>query len=234
MAKRRIHGSIPSRHWRNGASMFTRSAHFLATLLLAGPAGADQSQAQVVYSGLCEASAAVSLGTHAGRRFFVVASDEVNILRSYDLDGGGMGVAHDLGPFTGFQKSDIEGGARIGDIVWWISSHSFTASHKDKKERRILMATRLVWAAGGPEFKPVGMAQDLRDGIAAATGADPAELNIEGLAAGAAGALLIGLRAPLAGTKAQILPLRNPGQVLQGGAPDFGAVLPVEDRKSVV
>lgn len=228
MAKRRIHGTLPTVQRLDGVSMFIRPVFFLATLLLAGPAGADQSQAQVVYTGLCEASAAVSLGTNAGRRFFAVASDEVNILRSYDLDVGGIGASHDIGPFTGFAKSDIEGGARIGDIIWWISSHSFTSSHKDKKDRRILLATRIDWRTEGPELAPVGMAQDLRDGIAAATGAAASDLNIEGLAAGAGGALLIGLRAPLSGGKAQILPLRNPGQVLQGAQADFGSVLAVD------
>ncbi len=200
---------------------------FLFTLL-AGPAAADQTVPPVTYAGLCEASAAVYLGDRGGRRYFAVASDEVNILRSYDLAAGGVGKTHDIRPFTGFDKSDIEGGARIGDRVWWISSHSVTASGKDKQERRILIRTGLTWGSKGPELQPLGLSLDLRDAIAGALAAPASKLNIEALAAGADGALLIGLRAPLAGDLAQVLPLRNPDRVLEGEPAEFGPVLRID------
>jgi hypothetical protein len=83
--------------------------------------------------GLCEASAGAFLdATH-----FAVASDETNTLQIYERgkpDPIGKGV--DMKGFTGFDKSDLEGAAAIGDRIYWISSHSFNSSGEDKEKPR--------------------------------------------------------------------------------------------------
>jgi hypothetical protein len=127
--------------------------------------------------------------------------------------------------FTGFDKSDLEGAAAIGDRVYWISSHSFNSSGEDKKKRKVFFATKIVIENGKPTLKPTGKPiTSLRDGIAAAAGAQPGELNIEALSATPEGGLLIGLRQPLREIKneknevirkeAIVIPLDNPADVV--------------------
>jgi hypothetical protein len=165
----------------------------LAIVLLtaSAPSGAQAME----YKGLCEASAGAFLdATH-----FAVASDETNTLQIYERgkpEPIGPGV--DMEDFTGFDKSDLEGAAAIGDRVYWISSHSFNSKGEDKKKRKVFFATKVVTENGKPTLKPFGkVITSLRDGIAAAAGAQPAELNIEALSATPQRGLLIGLRQPL-------------------------------------
>ena len=177
------------------------------------------------YKGLCEASAGAFLdATH-----FAVASDETNTLQIYERgkpDPIGTGV--DMEDFAGFDKSDLEGAAAIGDRVYWISSHSFNKKGKDKAERKVFFATRIGKADGKPTLEGVGSpAASLRDAIAKAAGAQPGELNIEALAATPEDGLLIGLRSPLrkvgGGNEAIVVPFNNPAAVVdKGTAPDLG------------
>ncbi len=192
----------------------------LAVVLLT--AGAASGARAMEYKGLCEASAGAFLdATH-----FAVASDETNTLQIYE-----RGKPEPIGPgvpmenFTGFDKSDLEGAAAIGDRIYWISSHSFNSDGEDKKKRKVFFATKIVTEAGKPTLKPSGkVITSLRDGIAAAAGAQPAELNIEALSATPQRGLLIGLRQPLQEIKnkknkiirkdAIVVPLDNPEDVV--------------------
>jgi hypothetical protein len=190
----------------------------LAVALLA--AGAASGARAMEYKGLCEASAGAFLdATHCA-----VASDETNTLHIYERgkpDPIGKGV--DMEDFTGFDKSDLEGAAAIGDRVYWISSHSFSKKNKDKAERKVFFATKIVMENGKPTLEPTGKpVTSLRDGIAAAAGAQPGELNIEALSATPERGLLVGLRSPLrkvdGANQAIVVPFKNPADVIDNGA----------------
>jgi len=176
------------------------------------------------YKGVCEASA----GAYVDNDHFLVASDETNILRLYKRGGPEPVGAVNLEAFTGFDKSDLEGAAKIGDRVYWISSHSFNSSNEDKKKRRVFFATKTVFAGGVPSTVGVGKAiTSLRDGLASAANAAPKDLNVEGLAATPEGGLLIGLRSPLRNGNAIVVPLNNAAAVVEGGSPLWGKSIDV-------
>jgi hypothetical protein len=175
------------------------------------------------YKRLCEASAAVYIDA----RHFVVASDETNRLQIYQRgQAKPIDEGVDLEDFTSFDKSDLEAAARIGDRIYWISSHSYNRAGEDVKKRQLFLATRIVSKKGEPGLVPVGRpVTTLRDAIAKAAGVAKSALNIEALAATPKGGLLIGLRAPLRDGKAIVLPFTNPAAVVDtGAAPDFGPV----------
>lgn len=78
-----------------------------------------------VYWGSCDASAAVRVGAESQ---FVTASDEDDILRLYDSRQPGLpsfscDLTTFLEPDDSTKEPDIEGAARIGDRVYWITSH---------------------------------------------------------------------------------------------------------------
>jgi hypothetical protein len=76
------------------------------------------------FTGACDASAVVPLD----HRLFAMADDEDSILRVYARDQGGAPVQTiDLSKFLvlGSRRgeTDLEDAARIGELVFWISSH---------------------------------------------------------------------------------------------------------------
>jgi hypothetical protein len=161
-----------------------------------------------------------------------VASDETNTIQIYR-----RGTTQPVGPginlekFTSFDKSDIEGAARIGDRVYWISSHSFNSKGEDKSKRKLFFATRIVLVDGKPSIEGVGRpVKSLRDPLAKIAGVKPAELNIEGLAATPEGGLLIGLRAPLRNGNAIVVRFKNPEAMVgsPGVLPEFAEVPPLD------
>lgn len=176
------------------------------------------------YIGLCEASASSFIDDS----HFAVASDETNTFQIYR-----RGVARSIGPgidledFLDADKSDIEGAARIGDRVYWISSHSFNSNGEDRPKRQLFFATRIVRADGRPSIEGVGSpVKSLRDDLAKSARVEPSELNVEGLASTPEGGLLIGMRAPLRSHMAIVVPFMNPGSVVDsGGRPKFGEAL---------
>jgi hypothetical protein len=168
--------------------------------------GATPAEAQLRhYDGVCEASAASLIdATH-----FVVASDETETLTIYRRGNHPAPVS----TFRHANVSDLEASARIGNVIFWLTSHSFNNSGEDKPKRKLLFATRIVagpaLAAAGTEFR------GLRTMIAGALGIPEAalapQLNIEGLAATPEGDLLVGLRGPLTpGGAARVVRIRNP------------------------
>lgn len=179
------------------------------------------------YKGLCEASA----GAFLDDKHFVVASDETNVLQLYERGkpepiGDGFGMKR----FLGFEKSDLEAAAVIGDRVYWMSSHSLTKRGNDKDERKVFFAAKIGVADGRPALTPAGTgAADLRDALLKAAGVKKIHLNVEALAATPQGELLIGLRGPLRDDMALVVPFRNPAAVAeQGAAPDLGAAVPID------
>nr|HRK64961.1 hypothetical protein [Terricaulis sp.] len=80
---------------------------------------------ELQHTGCCDASAAAAIGDN----FFVVASDEDSVLRVYSRAADGSPVAtFNLRPHLNLGRSsaetDIEGAARLGDLVFWITSHA--------------------------------------------------------------------------------------------------------------
>jgi hypothetical protein len=187
--------------------------------------GADASAAE--YKRLCEASA----GVYLDALHFAVASDETNTLQIYRRgEAKPIGKGIDLEEFTSFEKSDLEGAARIGDRVYWISSHSLNKNGKDRDERKVFFATRITTKKGRPSLVEVGRpVTGLRDAIAEAAGVTKEEMNIEALAATPEGGLLIGMRAPLRDGKAVVVALKNPAAVVdQQQKPELTAMEPID------
>lgn len=110
----------------------------------------------LVFRGSSDASAAVTL-TDA---LFVVADDENNILRIYDKSHPGLPVStYDLSsylqPDPDGPEADIEGATRVGNRIYWISSHSRNKDGKMRLSRYRFFATDFAVDAGKTAFTPV-------------------------------------------------------------------------------
>jgi hypothetical protein len=188
--------------------------------------------------GLCDASAGVRID-----RFLVVADDERNQLRVYDWAAGGTPApAIDLASlsplFTGKDEADLEGMALLPDgTVWLTSSHDSGKGTERQPSRQRLFALSLQVApdgsglqaklAHGPTAELIEKGQytkpmyDILVNTVGKTSKDPLGLSIEGLAAGPAGSLLVGFRAPVHAGKALIQRLEDPAAFAGGGEPRF-------------
>jgi hypothetical protein len=199
---------------------------------------AKLAQAQeFAYRGMCDASAAVALD--AGH--FVVANDERNTLRVYKR---GQSDPVDSVPIFEFLKtkekkeSDLEGAARVGSRIYWISSHGTNSEGEVQERRYRLFATEITTKSGIPTVKTIGSApytrlladlsqakQLAKYDLSGASKKPPKSeggLNIEGLAATPQGELLIGFRNPIPNKKALLVPLKNPAAVIEGKSADLG------------
>src|SRR4051812_36160882 len=98
-------------------------------------------EAGPMFSGMSDASAAIDLG---GKRI-VVGDDETNSLRIFSTDGGAPLLTVELSAFLELDKknpeSDIEAAARIGDRIYWITSHGRSKDGKLMPNRQRLFAT---------------------------------------------------------------------------------------------
>lgn len=200
--------------------------------------GTRPSEGILAHEGCCDASAAVAL---PGNRF-VMANDEDNLLRVYAVgEAGGPIARFDV---TGYiqanleePEADIEGAARIEDVVFWITSHGRNKDGELRLSRRRFFAARFVdnhgelqWEAVGRPYKNLVHDLSTDPGFAEFRFAEAAErapkekggLNIEGLAATPNGHLLLGFRNPVPKGIALIIPIINPMQVLEGQRPQFG------------
>lgn len=203
------------------------------------------------YRGRSNVSGAVALDGHR----FIVADDENNQLSIFDKS-----QAKALKPcitlsrvFDGeiedgkHKELDLEGAARIGDVYFWIGSHSTSSKGNTRIARHSLFGIHISETKPGKyKAERCGaiynhLITDLKRDIRFITyGFDRAEniapkaiggLSIEGLAATPEQGLMIGLRNPLAGGltkddkhisgKAILIGLLNPLAVLQGQAAQF-------------
>lgn len=203
------------------------------------------------FTGSSDASAAVMLDA----RHFVVADDENNTLRIYAIDGpsGPVGqVELDLCIEPDHPEADIEGAARVADRIYWITSHGRNKNGKERPNRYAFFATDIVSDGRGvPTIKPVGrpyrrlaydvmlnqrlrflgldktirLAEPLTKSQREALAPKENGLNIEGLAAGPNGSLLVGLRNPhyldpvREKEMAILLVLENPDEMVIRGTP---------------
>jgi multidrug resistance efflux pump len=186
----------------------------------------------IVYRGMADASAAIAITSD----WMVVADDEESILRLYDRRAGGLPRAEwDLTTFLGFHRggkeADIEGSARIGDTLYWVTSHGRNAEGKLQTSRHRFFATRVAIVDGQPQLTPHGrpytsLLADLIDDprlepfvlnqAAALPPKADGGLNLEGLCPGPDGSVILGFRNPIPGGKALLLPLLNPAEVVAG------------------
>jgi hypothetical protein len=223
-------GTMPGTFGRAGFAL-------LAVTLATATAAQD-----VRYHGLCDASAAIALGPD----HFIVAEDEADILAVYRRGTPDPVGIVDLVDYLGNRKrsgkvkeADIEAAARIGDRIYWITSHGRDKGGDVEETRLRLFATDIVAGAAAPtvqavgsppykrllehllgeaKFRPLGLEDAAANPPEAANG-----LNIEGLADTPEGHLLIGFRNPRPGGKALLIPLTNPDDVVIGGKrPAFG------------
>ncbi len=192
----------------------------------------------IVFTGMGDASAAVAV---SGDRF-LAASDEDNTLRLYRLSQPGQPVQTcNLNRLWSARKKapemDLEGAARIGQRVFWISSHGRNADGDHAPRRHALFALDLTEAGDTVTLRPVGQ---IYTNLIAAVSRDPrftgfrlaeaAErlpeaiggLSIEALTDTPEGGLLIGFRNPIPAGRALIVPLLNPSEVVVGRPPRFG------------
>lgn len=209
-----------------------RLKHGLSILTIVWGTGAfAQAPAIVQYPDMCDASAAVAVD----KNLFIAASDEDNVLRVYRRDKPEQPQRIDLTSFLklapGSPEIDIEGAARIADVVYWIGSHGQNKNGKNRPNRHRLLATRIAVTDGEVDVTPVGapytkLRNDLINApvlkkynlLAAAKRAPESEngFNIEGLASTPDGKLLIGLRNPIPGGKGLVVSLDNPSKVMRG------------------
>jgi hypothetical protein len=223
-------------------------AALLTVLPLMMPAGVARGEQDVVFTGMCDASGAVTLPD--GK--FVVADDEDNVLRVYDSGRGGAPLsATDLSPdlqLSGKKKvpeTDLEAATRLGDRALWLTSHGRNSQGKPQPSRLRLFGT--IGGNGSP-LRVVGkpyshLLDDLlrapalaRFDLQAASQKAPKQpggLNIEGMTARPDGrSVIIGFRNPVPRGRALVLPLLNPLEVLDGRPAEFGAaqLLDLEGR----
>lgn len=189
------------------------------------------------YCGSCDASAVVALDQDK----FVVADDEDSVMRIYSRARGGPAIYRtNLSAFLGFDlrdEADIEGSTRIGDRLYWITSHGNNRKGKEQESRQRFFAVTVEGSGDNlsiqTEGRPyAGLIDDLlgdprlvKYGLFAALKLPPktpGALNIEGLTATPDGHLLIGFRNPVPNGGALLVPLLNPDEVIQGRRARFG------------
>jgi hypothetical protein len=201
-----------------------------------------QVDGELVFTGMCDASAAVPLDDHT----FVVADDEDNVLRAYDSSApgaplwsvdvsAGIGIAPKPGKKAGPPEADIESATRVGALSFWMTSHGRNSSGKAKPERLRLFAASLP--AKDQPLKISGrpyehLLDDLlaeprlsRFGLKEASQRAPKSaggLNLEGMTARSEGGVWIGFRNPIPEGRALLVPLLNPEQLVADGRAQFG------------
>ncbi len=208
---------------------------YAVTLLFA--AWAFECRAEVKFTGemqfrgACDASAGVAITED----LFVAADDETNRLRVYSRSQGGAPVFQL--PVDRFLKvdrrepeADIEGAARVGNVIYWIGSHGRNQKGEERPSRQRFFATQIV-STDPPRIEPMGTAYDgllpdlesapqlgkfdLEEASELAP-KDKNALNIEGLCSRPDGTLLIGFRNPVPKKKALLVPLLNPAELVEG------------------
>lgn len=221
------------------------SVVLLACVLSAVPArAAAPAPDYVAYTGCCDGSATAPVN----EALFANASDEENVLRLYPRGTGGPPVATlSLRGFLGAHahaEADLEGAARLGESIYWIGSHSRNSDGQLRPARHLLFATTIRGTGAAARLETSGQPfRDLAMAVAAQpsferyrfaagtklAGEAPGGFNIEGLAAGPADALYVGLRNPLYQGRALVVPLLNPQAVTHEGKPaQLGPVLELD------
>lgn len=194
----------------------------------------------ITFSGVSDTSAGVVIGTAETGYKILVGDDEDADLRIFSPTGGKpektLPIKDQLSGVKGKKEFDLEGAARIGNTVYWISSHGRSSKGKKQTSRHLFFATQVndtnltVQVIGKPY-------QELLDALVQEPSLQkyklmeasllapklPNAFNIEALSASPEGWLWIGFRNPIPDGKALLVPLKNPEQVVKGRSkPEFG------------
>ncbi|NLH15215.1 MAG: DUF3616 domain-containing protein [Phycisphaerae bacterium] len=143
--------------WNCSTSGWIAALGVLCLSLGSCQAGSDPAPSMIVFRGSSDASAAVALND----TLLVEADDENNILRIYDRTHPGLPVStYDLSPYLqpdpDGPEADIEGAARVGNRIYWITSHGRNKDGKLRPSRYRFFALDLAVDAGTTKFTPVG------------------------------------------------------------------------------
>ena len=112
----------------------------------------------LVYRGTSDSSAAISIS----EEIFIVADDENNVLRAYNINGSGLPVfrynlTQFLNTYQEHPEADIEGAAMIGETIYWITSHGRNKNGKIRPNRYRFFATSVRIENGNITIQPVGI-----------------------------------------------------------------------------
>lgn len=143
--------------WRPGMTKMVTTALCTIFQLTLVPAMAETATEPVVYYGGCECvTAAVAVDNDA----FVAACRDDNVLRVYARNGSAKPLASlDLSGFLqveGGASARIEGAARMGDRIYWITSHARDEQGVIRPERYRFFATTIDRSGGRIAVKAVG------------------------------------------------------------------------------
>ncbi len=113
----------------------------------------DLEDRELTYTGTADVSAVVFLDP----AHFVAADDESNTLRVYRISDADkpfymLELSGFLGADADSPEGDIEAAARVGDTIYWITSHGRNKDGKLRPSRYRFFATEIRYA-GGPENK---------------------------------------------------------------------------------
>jgi len=111
----------------------------------------------LIFHGASDASAAVALSED----MFVVADDENNIWRIYETSKAGQPVSSfDMTSFldieTEHPEADIEAAAKIGQRIYWITSHGRNKDGKIRPNRYRFFSTEVLFENQSIKLRPVG------------------------------------------------------------------------------
>lgn len=169
----------------------------------------------------------------ASRALNLLTIDETGAL----VEDNGLGVR--MMRAFGRKLTDLEGlSIDAAGRLYATTSHSLTKDGERKADREQMLRFRVSGSSVG-EIATYGGLRDalagdraLREAVLQDTGEhlDVADLNVEGLAyVIETGHLYVGLRAPMAGSRALIVVIENPDAVFEGqAAPRFGAPILLE------
>ena len=169
--------------------LLTLLAFLPASCAVDSQEGTSAAAEITTYHGTSDASAAVFITEDS----FVVADDENNALRIYRTDNPGQPLfSYDMSSFLAVApdhpETDIEAAARVGDRIYWITSHGRNKNGKLRPNRYRFFATTLVRTSKTVTIVPAGrpcrdlLRQMLRTPWARTMGLDDAtRLNEPGL-----------------------------------------------------
>src|SRR5690606_34273273 len=127
-----------------------------AGIVCAASACNAQSPSDIVtFTGMCDASAATAIDD----KHFVIGDDEDNNLRVYSLAGGAPIYQKEISEFLGTmgkkgpKEADMEGAAKLGSSIFWITSHGRNKKGKERAERQRLFATEVSVNQGKFDIK---------------------------------------------------------------------------------
>jgi len=126
--------------------------------VIISPALCDGSEGEfLVFQGASDASAAVAVSED----MFVVADDENNILRIYEISKAGRPVSSfDMTSFLDIElehpEADIEGATMIGNRIYWITSHGRNKDGKLRPNRYRFFAMDVLVENRSVKLQPAG------------------------------------------------------------------------------